>query len=150
MITPFDLSTGQGKLLFTKHPLLPTCNDPLKPPRHLTSSPAPDVLPARSPFLSLKLWCTGAPIHMYVVNLLFSLAHLPHVCLIIRASRRTLRVEEHLFLSHFYVTQSWFPTLPWTLFINAWICQCASESGVSRNNCDSPGVVWLEKSIPGV
>ena len=57
-IIAFDLSIGQGKLLFTKLLFfLSFCNDSLKSPRCVSSSLAQDVWYTSIPFLSLSLSC---------------------------------------------------------------------------------------------
>lgn len=97
---------GQGKFVFTRQLLfLSSCNDHLKPPRHLTSSMAQDVLhtsvffSVSEPLVhvgSLTLSCRKGS-HSSVCIKKFFLANLAHVYLVIRPARRTSRAEESLF-----------------------------------------------------
>lgn len=54
-------SVGQNELLFPKHLLFLFCNASLKPPKHLTSSLAQDVLNTYIPMLP---FCLGLLLHV--------------------------------------------------------------------------------------
>lgn len=101
----------EGKLLFTKFLLfLPSCNTlwghlPPQPPDLIVWE---NVLHPCSSFLSLNLSCTGVSDSLMYVGFpynesikfnYFLLLIFPRVYLIIRQSRKTLRVEKSLFLS---------------------------------------------------
>ena len=61
-----DLSIGQDELLYAKHLLfLASCNNPLKPPRHLTSSLTQNVSCTHVLLLSRNLLCMQGS-HAYV------------------------------------------------------------------------------------